>query len=299
MPAAEVDVSPELVRRLLAAQHPDLAHLPIEVMANGWDNVMCRVGGELLARMPRREVAARILRHEQQWLPVLAPRLPLPIPAPVRAGQPGSGYPWPWSIVPFLPGRMAAVSPPADPRDTAVTLGRFLGALHTPAAPDAPVNAVRGIPLADRSDSFARNLRLVGEHVDRGAVMHVWEAAVAAPVWDGPPVWLHGDLYPANILVHRGRLSGVIDFGDITSGDPATDLSVGWALLPGKHHDAFRNAYASTVGEDTAGHDAAGAGGWARARGWALALGLMYLAFSADNPLLAGIGQRNLDAVLG
>jgi aminoglycoside phosphotransferase (APT) family kinase protein len=299
MPAAEVDVSPELVRRLLAAQHPDLAHLPIEVTANGWDNVMCRVGGELMARMPRREVAARILLHEQRWLPVLAPRLPLPIPAPVRFGQPGSGYPWPWSIVPFLPGRVAAISPPADLKEAAVTLGRFLAALHTPAPPDAPVNAFRGIPLADRSDSFAQNLRVVGEHIDRAAVMHVWEAALAAPVWDGPPVWLLGDLYPANILVHRGRLSGVIDFGDITSGDPATDLSVGWALLPAKHHDAFRNAYASTVSEGLAGHDAAGAGGWARARGWALALGLMYLAFSADNPLLAGIGQRNLAAVLG
>src|SRR5215467_13661769 len=105
MPAAEVAVSPDLVRRLLAAQHPDLARLPVEVMANGWDNVMCRIGRELAARLPRREAAVTCLVNEQRWLPALASRLPLPVPAPVRTGRPGLGYPWPWSIVPFLPGR--------------------------------------------------------------------------------------------------------------------------------------------------------------------------------------------------
>lgn len=292
MPAAEVDISPELVRRLLAAQQPDLAHLPVEVLANGWDNVMCRVGDELLARLPRRALAARILVHEQRWLPVLAPRLPLPVPAPARVGRPGLGYPWPWSIVPFLPGRVAARTPPDDPRDAAVTLGRFLAALHTPAPPDAPVNTVRGIPLADRGESLVQNLSAVGGRVDHGAVMRVWDLAVAAPVWAGPPLWLHGDLYPANILVHRGRISGVIDFGDITSGDPATDLSIAWMLLPAEQHGAFLDAY-------TAGGGPADEGAWARARGWALALALVHLAFSADNPLLAGIGQRTIAAVLG
>jgi len=292
MPAAEVDVSPDLVRRLLAAQQPDLAHLPVEVMANGWDNVMCRVGDELVARLPRRELAARILVHEQQWLPVLQPRLPLPVPAPVRVGRPGLGYPWPWSIVPFLPGQVAARTPPADLRDAAVTLGTFLGALHTTAAPGAPANAFRGIPLADRSANVAQNLSVVGGHIDHTAVMRVWEAAVAAPKWDGPPVWLHGDLHPANILVHRGRLSGVIDFGDITSGDPATDLSVAWMLLPAECHGAFQDAY-RTVAEYTVSDDI-----WTRARGWALALALVFLAFSADNPLLAETGQRTISAVL-
>src|SRR5216683_1017313 len=151
MPAAEVEVSPDLVRRLLATQQPDLAHLPVEVMANGWDNVMYRVGDQLVARLPRREVAARLLMHEQQWLPVLQPRLPLPVPAPVRAGQPSLGYPWPWSVVPFLPGRS-----PAEPQ----------------------------------------NIRPVGDPLHPPAVLRAWETAVATPQWDGPPVWLHGDLHP-------------------------------------------------------------------------------------------------------
>lgn len=293
MPAAEVKVSPGLVRQLLAGQHPDLAGLPIEVLANGWDNVMCRLGDGLVARLPRRAAAVRLLLHEQRWLPVLEPWLPLPVPAPARTGQPGSGYPWPWSIAPFLPGRPASASPPADPGQAAVSLGRFLGALHTPAAPDAPANSSRGVPLAQRSGTVAQNLSILGRQVDRGAVTRAWEAAVAAAAWDRAPVWLHGDLHPGNILVHDGRISGVIDFGDITAGDPAGDLSVAWMLLPAACHGTFRAAY------DAASVHGASDGTWARARGWALALALVFLAHSAGNPELAEVGRRTLTAVLG
>ena len=293
MPPAEVAVSPDLVRRLLATQQPDLAHLPVTMMTHGWDNVMCLVGDGLVARLPRREMAVTCLVNEQQWLPSLASRLPLPVPAPVRIGRPGHGYPWLWSIVPFLPGRPAAGNPPADFRDAAAGLARFLAALHTPAAPDAPVNPFRGIPLADRATMNARNLAAVDGRVDRGAVTRVWETALAAPVWDRPPVWLHGDLHPANILVHGGRLSGVIDFGDITSGDPATDLSVAWMLLPSGQHEVFQAEYGAAAGHP------AGADLWARAKGWALAFSLMFMAHSADNPQLAGVGQQGLRAVLG
>jgi len=287
MPAAEVDVTPALLRELLHMQHPDLAGQPVSVLANGWDNVVFRVGDDLLARLPRREIGARLALHEQRWLPGLAPRLPLPIPAPVRAGRPGLGYPWPWSIVPYLPGEVAALTPPADPPAAAVSLGRFLAALHTPAPPDAPQNPFRGVPLADRTDSVMRNLSLVADQVDVRAVRRMWAAALAAPRWRQPPVWVHGDLHPANILVHDGRISGVIDFGDLTAGDPAADLSVGWMLLPAGCHQAFR---------DSAGASDAS---WARATGWALALGLVYLAHSADNPRLAAVGRHTLGAVLG
>lgn len=292
MPAAEVDVSPDLVRRLLAAQHPDLAGLPVEVMANGWDNLICRLGDALAVRLPRRAAAVELIVHEQRWLPVLAPRLPLPVPAPVRAGRPGLGYPWAWSVVPYLPGRVAARTPPTDLSAAAATMGGFLGALHAPAPPDAPANPFRGVPLRERSEVVAANLDALGGSMDRGPVLDLWQAALATPAWDRPPVWLHGDLHPANILVHQGRISAVIDFGDITSGDPAADLSVAWMLLPAGRHDAFRDAYRS------AGAPPAGPGTWARARGWALALSLAFLAHSADNPLIAGIGRRTLTAVL-
>ncbi len=285
-------MSPELVGRLLSVQHPDLAGLPITVMANGWDNLMCRLGEELAVRLPRRALAATLVEHEQRWLPVLAPALPLPVPAPVRNGRPELGYPWAWSVVPFLPGQVAAVRPPADPSQAAASLGSFLAALHTPADAAAPVNPFRGIPLRDRLDSDMRNLTMVEATVDRAEVLRLWQTALDARAWDGPAMWLHGDLHPANILVHQGKLSGVIDFGDITSGDPAADLSVAWMLLPQASHEAFRAAYTAAACYRVTGDL------WLRARGWALVLALVFLAHSADNPQQAGIGDRALRALL-
>jgi len=112
MPAAEIDIPVELVRDLLREQHRDLADLPLRVLANGWDNVLVRIGEELVARLPRRAVAVDLIRREQEWLPQLAPALPLPIPVPVRLGRPGCGYPWPWTVLAYLPGEPAAVTPP-------------------------------------------------------------------------------------------------------------------------------------------------------------------------------------------
>ncbi|MEV0430902.1 aminoglycoside phosphotransferase family protein [Micromonospora sp. NPDC050495] len=286
MPAAEVPVSVELVRRLLEQQHPDLADLPVEVLANGWDNLVCRLGEEFLVRLPRRTVAAALVAHEQRWLPELAGRLPLPVPAPVRVGRPTTQFPWSWSVVPFLPGRIAARSEPDDLRSAAATLGGFLNALHAPAPPAAPVNPFRGIPLTGRAEGVRTALAHL-EPADRAVARRVWAAAAAAPAWGGPPLWLHGDLHPANILVDRGRISAVIDFGDLTSGDPATDLSVAWMLFPAEQRAVFRHAYG---GADDAT--------WERARGWALVLSLVFLTHSADNPLMRGIGERTFRAVL-
>ena len=287
MPAAEVDVSADLVRQLLADQHPDLARLPVEFLANGWDNELFRVGDERVARMPRRQLGATIIAHEQRWLPLLAPRLPLPIPYPERTGHSAHGYPYSWSVVPFLPGKPASEAWDFDLPAAAAAVGGFLGVLHTPAPPDAPANPFRGVPLISRSESFMANLGLLSGEVDRDAVLRVWESALAAPAYDGPPVWLHGDLHPANILVDDGRVSGVIDFGDITSGDPAADLAVAWMLLPVPWHGAFRAAYEAAGGR-------VGDALWARARGWALNLGLVCLAYSADNPQLLEVGRRTL-----
>jgi len=292
MPAAEVGISPELVRRLLAAQHPDLAGLPVRVLATGWDNLTCRLGADLVVRLPRRAAAAGLVRHEQRWLPRLAPRLPLPVPVPVRTGTPALGYPWHWSIAAYLPGRPASDCPPADPELAAAAIGGFLGAMHAPAPADAPVNAVRGVPLADRAAAFKSRLGQLGGRADVRAIAAAWAAALDAPRWDGPALWLHGDLHPANILVDRGRVSGVIDFGDLTAGDPATDLSVAWALLPPGSHAGFRSAYHAAGGHAVTG------GTWARARGWAVGLAVAILANSADNRAMEAVARRTLAAAL-
>ena len=314
MPAAEVEISADLVRRLLADQHPDLAGRPVEFLANGWDNELYRVGDGLIARLPRRALGAQIIKNEQRWLPRLAPRLPLPIPFPERTGLPALGYPHSWSVVPYLPGVPAAQAGSFDPAAAAAALGGFLGALHVPAPADAPANPFRGVPLAQRAGSFAANLALLTgqagqELLDRDAVLRGWDAALAAPRYDGPPLWLHGDLHPANVLVNDGQVSGVIDFGDITAGDPAGDLSVAWMLLPPGCHASFWSAY-QTAG--SAGGSRASWGSWAswgsrvrvddalraRARGWALNLAIVFLAHSEDNPVLLEVGRRTLRTVL-
>jgi aminoglycoside phosphotransferase (APT) family kinase protein len=128
---------------------------------------------------------------------------------------------------------------------------------------------------------------LLGALPDEEAVRRAWADALAAPVYHGPPLWLHGDMHPANILVASGHVSGIIDFGDITAGDPASDLSVAWMLLPPRWHEEFRAAYGG-VAEDL----------WRRARGWAIALGVVFMAHSADNPQISGIGARAVAAVL-
>jgi aminoglycoside phosphotransferase (APT) family kinase protein len=292
MPAAEVVVSADLVRRLLADQHPDLTHLPLRFLANGWDNVIFRLGEELAVRLPRREMAAKIIVNEQRWLPRLARKLPIPVPYPERTGVPAHGYPWSWSIVPYLPGEPAADADPLDPKHAATAIGGFLGALHLPAPPGAPRNPFRGMPIQARAEAFAANLDTVCGQVDADAVRAVWADAMAAPRYAGPSAWLHGDLHPANILVHDGRISGVIDFGDITAGDPAADLSVAWMLLPARWHGVFRSAY-EDVGNGNI-DDAM----WTRARGWAAGLGIMFLAHSADNPQLHDVGSRTVRAAL-
>ncbi|HEY3647953.1 MAG TPA: aminoglycoside phosphotransferase family protein, partial [Streptosporangiaceae bacterium] len=250
-----------------------------------------RVGDGLVARLPRRALGAQIIVNEQGWLPELAPRLPLPIPSPERTGVPACGYPYSWSVVPYLPGVPAATVSSFDPAAAAAAVGGFLGALHVPAPADAPANPFRGVPLARRAGTFAANLALIGGHLDRDAVLRAWVAALTAPGYDGPPVWLHGDLHPANILVNDGQVSGVIDFGDITAGDPASDLSVAWMLLPPDCHDIFWSTYQAAGGR---ADDALRA----RARGWALNFAVVFLAHSEDNPVLRHVGRRTLSTVL-
>jgi aminoglycoside phosphotransferase (APT) family kinase protein len=194
-------------------------------------------------------------------------------------------------VVPYLPGVPAAEASSFDPEAAAAAIGGFLGTLHVPAPADAPANPFRGVPLAERASTFAANLALIGGHVDRDAVLRAWVAALTAPGYDGPPVWLHGDLHPANILVNDGQVSGVIDFGDITAGDPASDLSVAWMLLPAGCHDIFWSAYQEAGGR-------AGDALRARARGWALNLAVVFLAHSEDNPVLRQVGRRTLSTVL-
>jgi aminoglycoside phosphotransferase (APT) family kinase protein len=290
MPRAEVSIDESLVRALLEEQHPDLASLPIVESSEGWDNKLFRLGDHLVVRLPRRQMAASLIEHEQRWLPVLAPRLPVPVPAPVRVGRPGCGFPWAWSVAPWFSGETAATMTSGYTEAVALRLAEFLAALHQPAPVDAPFNPFR-TSLSSRSDAFVERLPRCGDHVDQASALLVWRAALAAPAWSGPSMWLHGDLHPGNMLVHAGRLTAVLDFGDLTAGDPAVDLAVAWMMWP----ESVRAVFRAAVDRTTSWADDAM---WHRARGWAVSLGVAYLVSSLDNPLMGAIGIRTVAAAL-
>jgi len=225
------------------------------------------------------------------WLPRLAPLLPLRIPVPLALGEPGEGYPWRWTVVPWLPGENATADRIDDPRRAATTVGEFVAALHRIDAAGAPQpgtnNSGRGVPLAERDAAVRTALGQLVNGIDAAAVTDAWESALAAPAWDGPPVWLHGDLQAGNLLAHDGVLSGVIDFGCLAAGDPACDAMVAWTYFSGAARDAFRDAL--TLDEAT----------WARGRGWALSVALIAIPYyERTNPALAAAGRRSIDAVL-
>lgn len=287
-PPAEVDITPELVRRLLDDQHAALAAMPLELVATGWDNAIYRLGAELLVRLPRREQASSLVLTEQRWLPGIAERVDVAVPVPIGAGVPTTFYPWPWSITRWLPGEVAAQLPRSERSDLAEPLAAFITALAEPAPDDAPHNPFRAVPLARRDADMRARFRT--GLVPSGAEP-VWDRAVAAPGWSGHRLWVHGDLHPANLVTTRRQLSAVIDFGDLSAGDPSTDLAAAWLVFDRAGRARFRaavDAQCRWADEAT----------WRRAEGWALCMATAMLVSSDDSPLHRRIGDETLAEIL-
>ncbi|MFI1465071.1 aminoglycoside phosphotransferase family protein [Nocardia carnea] len=244
MTGTELEITTDLVRDLLREQHSDLAGLTIREVAGGWGNQMWRLGDELAVRMQRMDPTPDLQLKERRWLPVLAPRLPLPVPTPVRFGEPSERFPKHWTVMTWVPGEPldhATISRGAHAADT---LAAFLRALHVPAPAEAPIATDRGAHLRDCTDGFEAFLRAVAPADLASDVRALWDDAVAADAWEGPPVWVHGDLHPANVVVSDGTLSGIVDFGDLFAGDPAWDLAAAWVLLPAGADARFFDVYA-------------------------------------------------------
>jgi aminoglycoside phosphotransferase (APT) family kinase protein len=287
-PAADHQIDADLVRALLRDQHPDLADLEIAPAASGWDNAMFRLGETMSVRLPRRSVAAELLENEQRWLPTLAGRLPLPVPAPLRTGAPACGYPWRWSVLPWLDGVPADLAPLSG--DQAPALAAFLRALHTPAPSEAPFNRNRSVTLRTRAIMTEPQMAGVAARTDliNARIGQIWREAVEVEV-DVGPTWIHGDLHARNLLSVDGRISGVIDWGDMARGDPATDLCSIWMLLP-------------DIASRRAAMDAYGPASdltWRRARGWAVAYGAVLMdAGAIDDPRLEAMGRLALERLI-
>jgi aminoglycoside phosphotransferase (APT) family kinase protein len=259
---ANVAVTPELVSRLVAAQFPEWAHLPVTpVDLDGHDNSTLRLGADLSVRLPSADDYVPQIDKEHRWLPVLAPQLPLPIPAPVARGAPGPGFPRPWSVYRWRPGEPAIGPRVVDETRFATDLAGFLSALHAidPAGgpPPGTHSFLRGGPIGALDADVRRSVATLAQAIDADAATAVWEAALAT-IWERPPVWVHGDVTNSNLLVTDGRLSAVLDFGCSAVGDPACDLAIAWTFFRGESRRAFRDA----LGLDE--------GTWARGRGWAL-----------------------------
>ncbi|MEU1331402.1 aminoglycoside phosphotransferase family protein [Streptomyces sp. NPDC005865] len=291
MHADEADIDEGLVRRLVGAQFPAWGGLDVaRVDSAGTSNAMYRLGADMVVRLPRVAGAARDVEREQAWLPRLAPALPVAIPVPLGKGRPGEGYPYPWSVFRWLEG--ATPDPDrelAEPVRFGRDVAEFVTALRAVDPAGAPA-AYRSGPLAERDDETRAVLAALGDAVDGPAATAVWEAALDAQAWPGPPVWVHGDLQPGNVLVERGRLGAVIDFGCMGTGDPAVDLISAWYLMNAEARESFR----ATLGPAT--DDAM----WARGRGWALTIALMELSYyHRTNPVMARIARRVVARLTG
>jgi aminoglycoside phosphotransferase (APT) family kinase protein len=283
MHADELEIDEALVRRLLVEQFPDWSGLPLaRVEPAGTDNAIFRLGERLAVRLARRRGPTAPGGKEADWLPRLAPVLPLEIPVPVAQGRPGAGYPWFWDVQSWVGGETAPVEE-IDAIRAARDLATFVWALQRVDPTGAPQG--RGIPLAERDEAFRTWL---ASFDGDPRVAAEWQRALEAPPWDGPPVWHHGDLDARNWLVRDGRVSGVIDWAAMGVGDPACDVMVAWKLHSGAARDAFREALPTD--------DAT----WARARGWVLSQAVAALAYYTPetNPTLFGEAEAWLALVL-
>jgi aminoglycoside phosphotransferase (APT) family kinase protein len=292
MHPGEIAFGDGLVRRLLDSQFPRWASLPLErIDSSGTVNVLYRLGDGLVVRLPRvfddgTTWAGRGVDRDREWLPRLAPLLPVRIPRLVSRGEPDEGYPAAWGVYEWLPGELPEVERLADAESLARALAAFVLALRAVEPGGAPESA-RGSSL-ERWDAPVRAAlpELAGE-VDAVAALEAWERALAAPAWDGARVWVHGDLMPANLLLQGAELTGVLDWGGAGLGDPAIDLQPAWNLLSGPARQVFREA----LEVDDAS--------WERGRGWALWTGIVALPYYREsNPGLAANAAFRISQVL-
>ncbi|KOV58135.1 phosphotransferase [Streptomyces sp. MMG1121] len=281
----------DLVRRLVAGQFPQWAGLAVERFPSGGTvNAMYRLGDDMVVRLPLVAGGANDASRERTWLPRLVPHLPTTIPEVLGEGEPAEGYPWPWSVYRWLAGENPEAGALSEPVLLAEDLAEFVAAMRSITLPGAP-RAHRGGPVASldaETRAAIEELRgIPQEGVDCDAATAVWEETLRAPGWDGPPVWLHADLMPGNLLVDGGRLTSVIDFGCMGAGDPACDLFPAWNLLPAEAREVFRE----TLNVDNAT--------WIRGRGRTLSQALIALPYyRRTNPAMAHNARHVIRTVL-
>lgn len=288
MHADEVDIDINLVNRLLSKQFPQWSHLEVkQVISAGTDNALYRLGEDMVIRLPRIEKAAKHIEKESVWLPQIASFLPVAIPKPLVKGAPDEEYPYSWSVYNWLEGENPTVeSVKQNPGILAKDLAEFINALHNVKLTDGPP-ARRGAPLQTQDAAARKAIEELHGMIDTDTVTAIWNESLQVPQWSESAVWVHGDLMPMNLLVQNARLSAVLDFGGLGTGDPACDLIPAWNFLP----SSVRNDFRSVLHVDDAT--------WLRGRGWALSIALVQLPYYKDtNPVMADNARHTIREVI-
>jgi aminoglycoside phosphotransferase (APT) family kinase protein len=276
----EIVTDEALVQRLIAARHPQWASLPIRRLTiHGTDNAMYRLGDHMVVRMPKIDWAVDGITKEWHWLPRLGPYLPVAIPMPLALGEPADEYPYPWSVTAWVPGRNPVVGSIPDPARLARDIAGFIRAMQRVDLPSGPPT---GKTLRQRDPQVRSDIEALRDEIDADAVSAVWEEALALPDHDGPPVWVHADVAPGNLLLHADRLHGVIDFTGVGVGDPSIDMQVAWNLLPLEVRPTLKDAL--DVDDAT----------WLRARGRALAQALVQLPYYRETNIPLATNARHV-----
>ena len=289
--ADEVEVDDDLVRGLIRAQFPQWADLHLRrVFSTGTDNVIYRLGRHLGVRMPRVHWAVGQIAKESQWLPRLAPHLPVALPEPVAQGDPGTGYPFPWLVYRWLEGEDALTGKVSDWCQVARDVAAFVCVLQRLDVAGAPPAGYRAGPLAPQDQITRRSITYLASRldglIDVSRATAIWEAALWAGPWRGPAVWVHGDLLPGNVLVKNGKLTGIIDWSAAGVGDPACEAMLAWAMPP-----EARAVYRAELRIDDAT--------WARGRGWALQQAVQFIPYYAETiPDGVAAARFRLEAIL-
>ncbi|MDW8901723.1 aminoglycoside phosphotransferase family protein [Legionella pneumophila] len=255
-------IDEKLVCRLITSQFPHYSNLPVKPVAvGGWDNRTFHLGKDMLVRLPSAEQYELQVEKEQQWLPQLASLLPVPIPTPLAKGMPGEGYPWKWSIYRWLEGETIISANLSNLNEIAKDLATFLTAFHQIDSSGGPKPGMhsfyRGGDLKIYDPETRQAIDYLKGKIDTDHATEIWETALNTS-WQGTPVWVHGDISAGNLLVKNGKLCAVIDFGQLSVGDPACDLAITWTLFAGDSRKIFREMLALDKGT------------WFRGQAWAL-----------------------------
>ena len=291
----QLDISPDVVQMLIDQQFPQWRSLPVRhVAATGTVNAIFRIGDLYVARFPLKagdvDVVRRSLEAEAKAAAELAGRTRFQTPEPIALGEPGAGYPLPWSVQTWLPGTVATDADPGDSAPFAVDLAEFIvGVRSIPALGRTFSGPGRGGDLHDHDEwletCFVRSAGLL----DVSRLRRMWAELRDLPRGDAADVMNHGDLMPGNVLVYGDfrRLAGVLDVGGLEAADPALDLVSAWHLLEAGPRRALREALGSDDLE------------WARGKAWAFqqSMGLVWY-YADSNPAMAGVGRRTLDRLI-